>query len=277
MSDGKGDLEKKIVADLKKSGFGSELLAVEIFAEKGWRTFAGSAYLDDSEGKFREIDIQATYSYFTERFSPVDFSLEFSITADVKRSEKPWVVLRRAISTSMERLDIGFDFIMGSFLSINNLPDSLGNYKDELFRYSVGDRLGWVGHGIHESFKEPSSKSQWYSAFSSMCKATDNNLAEWQNAYVHRTGFLCQFAQPLLILDGYLYSTWINSSREIELEPINEATVRFPYRSKNFNRSDSIHVDIVTLSHLGEYLDCVPLKLEVMAAKVQDRMRNKKA
>jgi hypothetical protein len=41
MSESMAELEMKIIADLKKSGFGSELVAVNVFAQKGWRVFAG--------------------------------------------------------------------------------------------------------------------------------------------------------------------------------------------------------------------------------------------
>ena len=53
------DLEEKLLDDLQKSGFGSELKVLETLKAEDWKVFAGLSYFDSTSKKSREIDVHA--------------------------------------------------------------------------------------------------------------------------------------------------------------------------------------------------------------------------
>ena len=53
------ELIGKIQADLKQSGFGSEMIAVKEFLDAGWGTQGGAAFIDRDKGVAREFDLSA--------------------------------------------------------------------------------------------------------------------------------------------------------------------------------------------------------------------------
>jgi len=53
------ELSKKLLADLTKSGFGSEMRAIREFLKKGWWCGGGFHYFDEDENVNRETDIRS--------------------------------------------------------------------------------------------------------------------------------------------------------------------------------------------------------------------------
>ena len=86
------NLIEQIEADLEKSGFSSELQARRALINKGWSVNAGYNFLDLDEDKSREIDILATRAVNLKRNNKIYTYTEFHICAEVKKSEKPWIV-----------------------------------------------------------------------------------------------------------------------------------------------------------------------------------------
>ena len=88
-------LEERIEEDLAQSGFASELRAFNSFLDNDWAVQASPQFEDFDEGKWREYDIKASklVRYQTDAERIVATSLQ--VTIEVKKSDKPWVVLRR--------------------------------------------------------------------------------------------------------------------------------------------------------------------------------------
>jgi len=168
MSESKADLEKKIVADLKKSGFGSELAAINIFTKNGFSVLAGWAYMDKGEGKLREIDIRGSLACQPEDKAK-DPCIFFTLLADVKKSEKPWIILGSSPCKGI------IEVSAGGLVNARRLPT--GWIKLHQLLQGFAD-LTFPGHGIHEFEKKPSDKSTWYSAFCSLTKAAALDAAD---------------------------------------------------------------------------------------------------
>ncbi len=83
------DLEKKILDDIQKTGFASELRVISALLEQGWNTDHGETYEDKDENKSREIDITASKPAYDPQ---VAFRFNFTLVIEVKRSEQPWIV-----------------------------------------------------------------------------------------------------------------------------------------------------------------------------------------
>ncbi len=88
------ELREKLIKDLEKSGFGSEMRALKIFQDFNWRTQSNTWYFDRDEQKTREIDISAYRSISYSLNGKACLGIIFQIFAEVKKTEKPWIVFR---------------------------------------------------------------------------------------------------------------------------------------------------------------------------------------
>jgi hypothetical protein len=160
------DFLKKVTEDLSTSGFASEMRAIQVFLRNRWRCSGNTSYYDRDEGKVREIDISA---YLWQRCDLVDnrhVISYFFVVAEVKKSDKPWVVFREKVTRPLDAWNN---------LAHCNWSDSLNpEIADAISEDSLLTMLGWRGYGIHESFKKPDQPSRWYSALVSVCKASEH-------------------------------------------------------------------------------------------------------
>jgi hypothetical protein len=221
------DLASRIRSDLEKSGMRSELFARRIFIENGWSLSGGAAFLDRDEGKSREIDISAAKVGGIDDQSTRYCHCEFHVIAEVKKSERPWVVFKR-VPPSWGRL-----CAWNNLIPRINLPCKPGKLADALSRSSLVSANGWEGTGIHESFKNPDQPSRWYSAFVSVSKAADGFAGEYAPDGAETTDDVISnptelyFYQPLVILDGQLVAAELSESGELVLEEVQSAAFRF--------------------------------------------------
>ena len=123
-------------------------------------------------------------------------------------------------------------------------------------RTGLGSRLGWYGNGMHEAFKNPDQPSRWYSAFVSVCKAAEHELAEnsWDDEVQEGEYPYLWFGTPLVVLDGQLFSADLDAKNELLLVEEKMCSVRFVYNTQKYRRKHYF-VDVVTLEALSEYLE----------------------
>lgn len=265
------DFIKKIIADLDKSGFGTELQARRIFQDLGWSVNAGYGYLDKDENKSREIDILAT-KVKTSRHNGKSFAhSEFHVCAEVKKSEKPWIVF------DQQTHPILLGCAWNNLVSAINLPAPPQKFTEALKERSPIKINGWVASGIHESFKKPDQPSRWYSSFLSVAKASDFYFAncpegEKQTHDIIENPCEIHFIQPLVILSGQLYRATLAPTGEVEIAEIETASFRFDYRSKNYERQN-YRIDLVTLKGLGDYLENLKARQDDFSKKIEEESR----
>lgn len=243
------DLRNRIIADLEKSGFASEMNAIRLFLDRGWRCSGGSSYYDRDEYKSREIDIGA-YRPVIEKNSAPHISCFFHIIAEVKKSDKPWVMFKSRVKKPLDAWN--------NLIFRDNLPLSGDNMVRELSSKSLLATYGWQAYGIHESFKNPNQPSQWYGAAISACKAAEDvlsaeswetNQGEWEPAKtIH---FI--FVKPVIIFDGLLLSAEREKDGSLNVEHVSAAPISFVYRTASY-RKPSYSLDVVALGSLDEYV-----------------------
>lgn len=246
------ELLKKIRVDLEKSGMHSELVARNAFLNDGWRLTGSGTYFDRDEGKSREIDVSAYYptlQYLGDKLASSNF---FHVYAEVKKSERPWVVFKRT-PPKWEQ-----DCAWNNLIGFDNLPCSGKDLTDHLREHSLIRVNGWQGIGIHESFKNPDQPSRWYGAFIGACKAADAYHHKYckrgkETSDISVDAAELSFHQPLVILDGELVSAELVQNGDVLVEPIQSAAFRFGYESSEYT-DGPYRVDLVTLSFLPEYL-----------------------
>lgn len=259
------ELFKKIKKDLEKSGFGSELKALNIFEKYDYHTLAGHNYFDKDEEKLREIDILAMHN-ITTRFRDIEYDYFIFnnnyITAEVKKSEKPWVVFK-SLNQDTE--------ILRNFINVNN-EMIFNNGNDTVLYREIEEELSLLTenwklkiNGIHESFKSPNNPSRWYGACISSIKAIIQVIESNEEFIKSNDKYSNKYFeyQPLLILDGKLVCAEMGNNFDISLEEVGFAKIEISLKSKSYD-SKIYTIDMVTLDNLENYLEMKKNKQELI-------------
>lgn len=244
--------KNKIINDLKKSGFGSEMQALRAFLTNEWHCSGGAAYYDRDEQRTREIDFLAN-----RYLSKDSISCGFYLVGEVKKTERPWVVFKGKQPGDLPR---GWR----NLVFFDNLPPGHGPLMIGFDKHSLSSQCLWYGYGIHESFKNPNQTSRWYSAFLSSCKAAEYILESLESLVnekedtssdwsPNKESSLC-FLQPIVVVDGPLLAADLNDCGEIVIEEIDAAPISFEYRTRQYKQRWGYAVDVVRLSAITNYI-----------------------
>jgi hypothetical protein len=251
------EFEKKVIADLEKSGFSSELRAIRTFLSCGWACTGFANYFDLDQELITGVDLYA-WKDKEVRHERLRYGVQFRIDAEVKKSEKPWIVFK-------EESDHVIDDHINNLTHICGLvPFSLRHAMAQDSAYS---QLRWKAYGIHEGFKDPNAPSRSYSAMIKACKSAEHTL-KVSSAYYrefeerskdredddrsYKEHFVV-FVKPIVILEGILLAAGLSDTGQISIEEIQFAPVQFYYKSKHCEKGIYL-VDIVTLEGLKEYI-----------------------
>jgi len=257
------ELLLKLRKDLEKSGLASELKVRKIFQQRGWSISGGAAYLDKDEGKSREIDIVAHHGDSVKKDKKTVLYSGFRIYAEVKKSEKPWVVFKHYPSRYFNSC------AWNNIIDYINLPCKPSKLTSALEAHSLIKINGWEGTGVHEAFKKPDQPSRWYGAFLAAIKSATDYYEEYQTEGEKLSSNLLEnpteitFNQPVVILDGVLTTAELTDEGEIIIEEVNSAAFKFEYKTEHYNRSD-YRVDVVTIGGLNEYLALVEKRQQTL-------------
>jgi len=234
------ELQERLFADLRTSGFYSEMMAIRACRAAGWECRGGFTYFDRDERTTRECDFEAVRKWRDLRTGN---RVAARLLGQVKKSEKPWIVF-------VDRATHGFDDGLETLLHVT----------EEENRWKVGAALrqrspvlddGWTASGIHEAFKKPTDISRWYSAFVSVCKACET---AYETNVENEAGLVAQLIKPVVVLDGLLMAAELGDDAELVLTETDHARFRFEYRSDRYDRA-AYYLDLVTLTGLPRYLE----------------------
>lgn len=265
MSDSE-DLISQIKNDLEKSGFGSEMKAIRTFLDCGWNCSGGPSYIDRDHNQSREFDVLGHYHLSHRLESGHNVRVLTDITAEVKKSDRPWVVFKH-VPNSEDDLFHGWTEVPNHSES---LPLERAEYTDVFDDWSLTNQLGWKGYAVHESFKSPDQPSRWYAAAVTACKAAEHQI---DSQYGHPHEFdeisrniqkdppLLNLAQPLVILDGLLFVAEIGAGGELKIERAEMTSVDFHFSSPAYS-SETYRIPIVRLGALPTYLNLVGQRTE---------------
>jgi hypothetical protein len=252
----------KLKEDLKKSGLGSELKAGQIFQNHNWSISSGGAYYDKDEGKSREIDIVAHRGKSTSYNDKTIIYNSFIIHAEVKKTEKPWIVFKTYPKEMLKSC------AWNNIISAINLPVEPFKLVKYLQEHSLKKENQWIGSGIHEAFKNPDQPSRWYGAFLSAIKSGVDyydthhpDKEEQTTANIIENPTEITFIQPLIILDGKLITAELSQDNDIKLEEVHSAAFEFEYKTKNYNDS-KYRIDVVTMEGLDSYISLIEKRQE---------------
>ncbi len=266
----KKTLEQKVIEDLQRTGFASEMHAIKTFMSKDWNVVGSPSYFDLDENKTREFDLVAHHTIYEddpESKKRVAQSF-FQIVGEVKKSEKPWVVFK-ANPKNIWKAQEGWNslvFCEGALPGAEALTHAM-------MTTGLGPSMNWFGYGIHEAFKNPDQPSKWYSALVKLCKAGEYRLKA-NSEKLHNYPYLF-YVKPVLILDGILMAASISETGDMEVEKVDCAAIDFDFSSEAYTRGNYM-IDIVCIDKLGKYLDfCEKRSDQLYQALKKDASENK--
>lgn len=264
--------EQNIISDLEKSGFSSELRSIRQFLTCGWKCSGFANYVDRDQELITGVDLIA-WEDKEVSLERLRYGVQFNITAEVKKSEKPWVVFK-------EHSKYVVDDHLKNLTHITGLTPC--DLRDDMSQDSVYSKLGWRAYGIHESFKDPKAPSRSYSAMIKACKAAESRLdacsayykeqeehskGSKNSEHLHKERFVV-FVKPIVILDGRLFAASLSDSADISIEEIRFTSFEFYYKSKHCSKGLYL-VDIVRLDGLEEYIRLAEARHQRIFDKVQ--------
>jgi len=256
------DLEKKVIADLEKTGFPSEFEARRIIYSfsGGWDCTGTMGYFDLDEQKLRQVDIYA-FMPCGDRVSKTKHThTVWHLIIEVKKSEggKPWVVFT-------ERRDVIRDVLRWrkDLVAYCNLPAEWDkNFSWRIYENSFCRGQHWIGYGVHESFKQPTEISRPYAVMLSVVKAAEHFHQEtifWMKKRPPVTNDISKnptqlnFIRPVVVLDGELLTAELNKDGKLVVSEVEMSPMYVGYKSSHYDR-EWYRVDLVRLSALNKYM-----------------------
>jgi hypothetical protein len=269
--------KNKIVEDLKKSGFASELQAIRTCLSANWKCTGFATYFDKDQESIRSVDLRAWMERTVKLSDETHLDISIHIDADVKKSENPWVVFKEAHNRVRDNYSQNLCYISG-------LPPF--SLRDVFPQHSIHTNSGWVGYSVHESFKKPNESARSYAAFITVCKAAEATLQQNSAFYkeenqeskklgipLHNKAVI--LSKPVVILDGELLTASVSDEGAILVEEVKFAPLSFVFKSKHCEKG-IYTLDIVTLNNLQEYLSLSEKRMneifEVMKTKIERKI-----
>lgn len=252
------ELEEKILEDIERTGFLSELNITKLFISRDWIIAPNETYLDKDLNKSREIDLLVGFGKY---YSKLNYTMLVSLVIEIKKDTKrPWVVF----STNKDNLEsktrwakfitYGNNYTTkdGSIFSVN---DPSINFPNENFSR--------IGRNFHEAFKKPDENSKIYESLISCCKAAHSFGSRGDKPFekdfnqedvTHLT-----LSIPLVVLDGLLYEVYLEEDGQTCLESKDCISLKLNYSSPNYTKneyglSEAFWPVIVTEKGLNQYL-----------------------
>lgn len=242
----KEELKSKVLKDIQKSGFISEMMVNSILIKKGWLfTLCGETFNDKDLNKSREIDI-VSYKVLANEDDSVRVGVH--VVIEVKKSEKPWVVFCQKKEHFFHNL-----------VTLVMLRDSENINMDELSFSDIGEnyrhsKSNIYGSAYTEAFKGPSETSQIYSALITACKAATSYQKKESDASMKNNKKQINFYLPIVVLNGKLFQAKLDESGDVEIEETNYCPINLNYSSDNYSQ-ERFFPEIVTIDEFESHLD----------------------
>lgn len=242
-------LRNKILSDIKKNGYLTELNIGENLRKKGWTVQYNQAYLDPDLNKSREIDIIASYSKPSKRFSFSMVSVHLVIEA--KMSHRPWVVF----CTDKEKYgeDLSYSFMIRDNYSYRLLEEEVKGY--------IRQKTKFRGRNYYEAFKEHAEHSKIYEAVLTSSKAASYLRDKEESNLKNRNTVDFKFNEPItlklilpvIVLDGKLVKASLKNDGDPDIEETGYIPIVTKYHDTKGNE-ETFMPDLITFNFLDRYI-----------------------
>ncbi|MDD2599560.1 MAG: hypothetical protein PHO37_10085 [Kiritimatiellae bacterium] len=247
------DFRAKIISDIKKTGFPTELVVESIFNAREWYVNTHEYFIDSETQKGREIDCTGRFLAF-EKKNNKHIKALIHVYVEVKKTEKPWIVFTSPKS-KMEKM------LTGQLVATQHIStrDALKSFH-EIHPTHTYPRYG---RAVHISFKSDGS-----TAFSAIVSASKAALEGHRNASKEEGFYNDESCEafiylPIVVVDGELFECQLNNKGEVYIDSVKYLPFRFNYKSPAYSDQYSCHLDIVSLNHFEEYITKIEESIHV--------------
>jgi hypothetical protein len=236
--------KSKILDEIKKTGFPTELEVSKIFLENKFYPNYNAYYIDKDEMKGREIDLICDYFYSTNK-NDHDFELVFKQIVEVKfESDRPWVVFSTKPNAFERAIGVPKNIISSNFDKSKLLTLLRSEYQ----------RLNpIIGRSGIEMLK--GNRDKLFASVSGITKAIYHSMESSHINNDNSEDRLFELYEPLIVLKGTLIEASLDKENEICIEEKDYIQLKFNYISPNYpsnNTGQIIH--IVKFDYLDTYL-----------------------
>lgn len=255
-----------ILARVAHTGFPLELEASAILQARGYHVANSLYYVDQDEGKGREIDLRALRNFGFEAGSGLASKqrwVRHCLLIECKQSKKgPWVVFTSP-TNPYDRLATNLDAI-GFSQPIMDIDRRERGAIGKIHPYASITRRGrtYVQLLTNASAK-PSGEDAIYKALTTVAKAT---IGTRNSTFAAGAGSGCIY-YPLILLDGELWEVFLDSGN-LSAQTAQMIIVSFFYQSAKYEE-ERLLIPIVAREHFPEYLDALEAVLEHLGTTVQ--------
>ena len=233
----KDDEKENIIKEINKTGFPLELKISKFLEDEGYFIANNLYYIDQDEGKGREVDMRALKNY-EFKAGGKSYFIRHCLIIQCKRSEKkkPWVVF-----TSPQTIyDRHFFFLQcrGVKMDIKwadyGVPEKMG----KIHPFSICKRRG---RSFFEPFKHNEGGAR---IFESLITSVKAGIAIRNNEFGASSNSVC-FYYPMVVFDGKLYEAYLDNKNRIKAQEADSVMVSFFYESPKY-KDERFIVPIVT-------------------------------
>lgn len=251
----RNNLKKKILNELKESGFPIEIEAVRILENMGWKVSNQVGYLDIDENKWRRVDIRGVRAENTEQSLGYK-RLVLHLYIECKRSDNPWVFYAR----EKEKMPFHPFEILSILKEVSWPPVLPKSFLDEkqwqmIFHFL---KLKDIGIISFEPFAQK-GKDKIFEASNQVVKSLKYSLERSKtNLSIVKHSVFC-WAYPIILTDARLFAFYGKNRPLVEVKYL-------PYLF-NYKEEDFL-IDIVHLNYFNKYLQLIGEEFEALKKNI---------
>jgi len=264
------NLEAQILSEINKTGFPLELRISDSIESRGYIKKHSVYYVDDDEGKGRELDILA-HKFLWNQKGKINWFVDTYLAIECKKSDKPWVIFTSQKDGDDDNNIFTYDHMVQQELEIPVWsPDEIWETViDPVTTISPHFSHSRIGRTYFIPFTNSETSEMIYKSLTTSVKAT---IAIKKNSGY--AGSRLYFYYPTVVLQGRLFESYLENgeSKLVESEML---PVSFTYKSANYEPVNFI-VPIVTENAFGKYLNSLEQVSGLWFNLVKDIVKIKK-
>lgn len=268
--------EHKIINELRKTGYPTEIVAATTLERLGWQVTHNPSYLDDTEGVSREFDLWARRPRVVQADSKV-FPVSVDLIIACKKSARaPWVFFMTPSGPGDSRLiktDLASAFL---FWTPNVGEEPVLSHSDLKGFHHYFNRDAPRARTYHEVFKgRETSGERAQSIYSTVMSCTKAVLFRRR---IHAHDVAAAIYYPVIVCSGELFEAHVASADTIELKAVEHLQLSHHYTRSMHEVSwweveSEFVVDIVRDSYLEQFLQTIEREQEMLATHLETAIR----
>lgn len=271
------DFQQKIMDELDRTGYPTELVAASMMQQRGWGVIHNPSYLVGDQP--REFDIRA-YRSWRVTHGTGSFTIGVYLIVECKKSKHPWVFFTSPREEDeVDPAHLIKSRSMPAHILWSDQQDRPPIVSDSFMRaqHHYFQRQRWA-RTYYEPFKHQETASHSSLLYGAVLSAIDAALFHYYDRSLvlqrHQAIYY-----PIIVFSGNLFEAEVDAAKKIQLRRaqhiqllhhrIEPASANDRWSERSGSRLHVFLVDVVHEDYLGEFLTLVEHDHDVLAAELQ--------